>query len=370
MSNLSERLARMGLCALGHLGSPQLVQLVEREGPEWVWAQLRKSTENRWSRKAVGIDPEEILRATRLAGARFLIPDDPDWPAQLADLNVAMVNNQAGAPFGLWIKGADLPDTSQSVAIVGSRAPTQYGTTVAGELAAELSASGIPILSGLAFGIDAAAHNGALRAGGVTVGIVASGVDKPYPASNASLASLLVRRGAILSEAPPGTHPTKAAFLARNRLIAALSVGVVVVEAALRSGAKNTAAWASELGRVVMAAPGSVHSSLSTTPHNMIRSGQAVLVTGGRDVLEAVGPVGRLPEAATRGPDKPFDLLPEDAQLVREAIHVGEEATAGALARRAGLTMMQCLAALQLLLDEGWVEQSLSGEWRLPSRVG
>ena len=196
--------------------------------------------------------------------------------------------------------------------------------------------------------------------------VVASGVDQPYPASNATLASMIARKGSIVSELPPGSKPMRPAFLARNRVIAALTSGTVVVEAALRSGAKNTAAWANELGRVVMAVPGQVTSALSETPHRLIRDGAAVLITDSRDVLELLSPLGSVPEPVRRGADQPLDKLRPDLRMLREVFDVGEELLASTLARRSGLPLTRCLAGIQELADGGWLEEGEQGGWKLP----
>ena len=364
---MDERSARMGLCALGAMASPKLAALVDAEGATAVWAALRRGDEDSaWSRRARGVDVTRMAAATEACGSRFVVPGDPEWPSSLDGLRAAEVSGQGGAPFGLWVLGAPVGDLTGGVAIVGARAATQYGQHVAQELAADLAAGGLPVVSGLAHGIDAAAHRGALVTGGRTVAVVAGGVDEPYPASNAALAAQIARRGSVVSEAPPGVRPTRPAFLARNRLIAGLSEGVVVVEAALRSGAKNTAAWGNELGRVVMAVPGQVTSSMSQTPHRLVRDGQAVLVPDSRDVRELLEPLGTVEEAPRRGRDTALDRLPPEQRALREAFVVGEEVSSGVLARRTGLPMPVCLASLHALVEGRWIEEGDGGGWRLP----
>lgn len=357
----------MALCALGHLGSPKLAGLVAQEGAQWVWqALLREGDTSAFSRRAQMINVDDIRRRTERCEARFLIPGDDEWPAGLASLAGAEVSQQGGEPMGLWARGRLLHDLDMSVALVGARAASNYGEHIALELGADLASDGRPIVSGLAYGIDAAAHRGAISVGGPTVAVVASGVDQPYPAGNLGLAGLITRWGTIVSESPPGTSPTRPAFLARNRLIAAMVAGVVVVEAALRSGAKNTAAWANELGRVVMAVPGPVTATTSQTPHRLIRDGQAILVTDSRDVRELLEPLGTVEEAPRRGEDVPFDRLSQEERIVREAIEVGEEVGAGTIARRTGLSMPVCLATLQALAEQRWIVEGETGGWCLP----
>ena len=226
-----------------------------------------------------------MQRAAANAGVRFVIPGDQEWPSGLDDLrHAAPIQRRSGEPFGLWLRGPGhlAQWMERSVAIVGSRAATAYGTGVATDLAADLVDRKVTVVSGGAFGIDTAAHRGALASGGPTVCVVANGVDVAYPPANAALFDALARDQLLVSELPPGAHPTRVRFLARNRLIAAMSQGTIVVEAALRSGARNTASWATECGRPLMAVPGSVYSRASTAPHLMIRNAQAVLVTVGR----------------------------------------------------------------------------------------
>ena len=180
-------------------------------------------------------------------------PQTAQWPQQLADLD-------SGAPTRLWTSGTGHLRllALRSVAIVGARNATPYGMTVAGAVAAELTAAGWLVVSGAAFGIDAAAHRGALAAGGATIAVMAGGVDVPVPRSHAPLLARINDQGLLVSEYPPGTMPRKHSFLERNRLIAALSRATIVVEAGSRSGSLNTADWAATLGRPVLAVPGPV----------------------------------------------------------------------------------------------------------------
>ena len=211
------------------------------------------------------------------------------------------------------------------------------------------------MVSGGAFGIDTAAHRGALAAGGPTVCVVANGVDVAYPPANAALFDALARDQLLVSELPPGAHPTRVRFLARNRLIAAMSQGTIVVEAALRSGARNTASWATECGRPLMAVPGSVYSRASTAPHLMIRNGQAVLVTSAAEVLEMVvrdGPVDAAADPGAAAGDRRVDRT----QLaVYEAIPARRRVSVGDIAITAGVSVPACLAALSVLESAGLV---------------
>lgn len=362
-----ERRARLGMCGLIPMATPALSKVVLEHGVEEVWSALREDGgSTTWGRKARAVDVDELERATVACGARFVIPGDDEWPVGLAGLSSAEVGAQGGEPFGLWVRGR-LPRWEGAVAMVGSRAASSYGTHVTTELAADLAGEFRCIVSGLAYGIDAAAHRGALGVDGITVGCLAGGVDVPYPAMHARLADAVLKRGALISEQPPGSRPMKHAFLARNRLIAALSDGVILVEAALRSGARNTAAWASALGRPLMAVPGPVTSSLSVTPHRLIREAQAVLVASARDVDELLSPLGATPEAPAREDDRPLDTLAPLLRELREAVAVGEEVGAGELSARTGQPMMACLAGASELVEKGWLVDGTMGGWRLPA---
>lgn len=219
---------------------------------------------------------------------RFISATDTErWPRQLDDL----VRTQYGiVEKGLWVRGsADLPKIVQkSVAVVGSRSATTYGTSVAMDLAAELAGDGYTIVSGGAFGIDQAAHRGALANGGLTVAVLAGGVDRAYPSAHRDLLDKIAEDGLVISEQPPGTAPTRERFLARNRIIAALTRATVVVEAAARSGAMSTVNRALALDRPVGAVPGPITSACSEGCHDLIKSGQARLITNSQDIEEMI----------------------------------------------------------------------------------
>jgi DNA processing protein len=192
-------------------------------------------------------------------------------------------------PTKLWVRGnGDLAElTQRAVAVVGSRACTQYGEHVAANLGLHLSTRSWTVVSGGAYGIDSAAHRGVLAANGDTVAVLACGLDRPYPASNASLFNRIAEYGLVVSAYEPGTPPSRDRFLARNRLIAAMCQGLVVVEAAARSGSMHAATCALELGRPVMAVPGPVTSAMSAGTHRLIRDG-AQLVRDADDVTEVL----------------------------------------------------------------------------------
>jgi DNA processing protein len=208
-----------------------------------------------------------------------IFPTDAAWPARLNDLG-------ADAPKSLWVRGdRDLAKmVEQSVSIVGARAATAYGGHIASELGYNLTGKHYTVISGGAFGIDALAHRGALANSGLTVAVLPCGVDIAYPRSHDRLFERIAQEGLLVSEYEPGTNPQPYKFLARNRLIAALSQGTVVVEATLRSGSLNTARQANGIGRSVMAVPGPVTSAMSVGVHSLIREGTATMVTSADDI--------------------------------------------------------------------------------------
>ena len=262
-------------------------------------------------------------------------------------------------PIALWVRGPGALDEicDQSAAIVGARAATSYGLHVAGELGAGLAAAGFAVVSGAAIGVDGAAHRGALAAGGASVAVLACGIDRSYPAAHEALLERIVATGLVVSEYPPGSVPARHRFLVRNRLIAGLAGGTVVVEAGLRSGAQRTAADARSLGRPVMAVPGPVTSGRSAGCHRMIRDG-AVLVTRVEEVLEEVGRIGlHLAEPSTTHGSRPTDGLSALAVLVHDALPTRAAQTVGWLATEAGVPPSAVRSALDELVRRELVEQ-------------
>ncbi|TWV30509.1 DNA-protecting protein DprA, partial [Streptomyces misionensis] len=302
-------------------------------------------------------DPERDLAVARAAGARFVAPGHPEWPGQLDDLADAR-------PLGLWVRGR--PSLRiwalRSVAVVGARACTAYGTHVAATLATGLAEHGWVVVSGGAYGIDAAAHRGALAAGGATVAVLASGVDRPYPRGHTALIERIAAQGLVVGELPPGDHPTPSRFILRNRVIAALTRGTVVVEAACRSGSLATARAAQRLGRHTMGVPGPVTSALSAGVHELLR-GEAALVTDAAEVIEMVGDMGELAPPRT-GPVLPRDLLEPAARTVLAALPGDRAAPAGEVALGAGTTPDEAIAKLYELRALGYVERHGDG-WKL-----
>jgi DNA processing protein len=233
----------------------------------------------RWRLRLRAVPADAGLAAHAARGISLVCPGDPGWPPSLDDLGTAR-------PYALWVRGtADLRSCcGKSVAIIGARAATTYGTQVSAELAADLARRGWSIASGAAYGIDASAHHGALAAGGRTVAVLPCGPDIAYPRAHRGLLDDITAHGAVLSEWPPGTRPARHRFLLRNRVITALATGTVVVEAAERGGTLAAARHASDLGRPLMAVPGPVTSPAPAGCHLLIRTGRAARVTSAADV--------------------------------------------------------------------------------------
>jgi DNA processing protein len=341
----------------------------------------------RWRVRLPEVPAAEEILAFRESGIRLVCPGDPEWPGQLADLG----DDQ---PYALWLRGsADLRfNCLRSVAIVGSRAATAYGSYVAAEFAASVAARGLAVVSGGAFGVDAAAHRGALGADGVTVAVLACGVDTPYPAAHAELFDAIAAQGVIVSEWPPGRHVTRLRFLVRNRVIAALATGTLVVEAGQRSGAVNTARHARDLHRRLMAVPGPVTSDLSAGCHQIVREWQGVLVTSAAEVIEHLSPAGltvfaesdpaeggrpgesaqpagpadgvQLPAGRQAPPVLPRDQLDLESATVLDAMPRRGGLGTIRVAQRAGVAPATAARCLGKLATVGFVERCDDG-WRL-----
>ncbi|MGW7070375.1 DNA-processing protein DprA [Streptomyces sp. NPDC054855] len=362
-----ERLARVALTRILEPGDAVAGRWLRETGPVEVVRRLVEGegrlagvTPVRWEglrARAVKARPGRDLASAGDAGVRFVCPGESEWPAQLDDLGDAR-------PLGLWVRGE--PSLRiwalRSVAVVGARACTEYGAHMAAGLGAGLAERGWVVVSGGAYGVDGAAHRGALGAGGATVAVLACGVDQAYPRGHAELLRRIGEQGLLVGELPPGDHPTPARFILRNRVIAALTRGSVVVEAAYRSGALATARSAQELGRFTMGVPGPVTSGLSAGVHELLRR-DGVLVTDAADVVELVGDMGELaPER--RGPVVPRDLLAPDAARVLAAVPGRGSASPREIALGAGTVVDQAIGRLYELRSLGFVERHGDG-WQL-----
>lgn len=318
-------------------------------------ARLAKAVE-RWKPRWEVTDPRREIRVLERLGGRLVIPGDELWPMGVNDLGLS-------APLSLWVRGeGDVAGLfHRSVAIVGSRACTEYGKHVADELAGGLAAHTVTAVSGGAYGIDAAVHRAALMSGAPTVAFLAGGVDRLYPAGNADLLRAIMTEGGLLvSEVPPGSVPNRVRFLHRNRLIAAAAQATIVVEAAWRSGSLSTAARAVELARPVGAVPGPVTSPASAGCHRLLRDG-AVCITGTDDVMDLVGAMGVDLGAEPPTRDRLGDGLDPEDRAVWEALPMGRGATVESLARAAGVSIPGARAAAGRLELEGLARRRDSG---------
>lgn len=373
MSGHAERLARAALTRIAEPGDETVGRWLRRHGAAELLTALRSggpapdaAGARRWETlllRTPHAAPEADLAAVAGLGGRFVCPGDREWPRQLDDLGDTR-------PIGLWVRGA--PSLRfwalRSVAVVGARACTDYGLHVASVLASGLAERGWTVVSGAAYGVDGAAHRGALAAGGATVGVLACGVDVAYPPGHGELIRGIGAEGLLVTELPPGDHPTRSRFVLRNRVIAALTRGTVVVEAERRSGSLVTARHARELGRTVMGVPGPVTSGLSSGVHRLLRL-EGQLVTDAPEVIELVGAMGELaPEPGT--PVLPRDLLPEETRQVLEALPARTAVRAEWPAQRAGLPLERVRARLRELHTLGFVGHRGERWWLMPPDDG
>ena len=381
----AERAARAALTWVAEPGDPVMGALLRTCGPAEILAALTEGRAprpggpsgdgagdgvlsgiprlgralQRWAARLGEVPPGAGLGAWQRDGARLVIPGDTEWPGQLEVLGEAR-------PWALWVRGhADLRYAClRSVSVVGTRAATGYGVHVCGELAVRLAEEGWTVVSGGAYGIDGQAHRGALAVAGTTVAVLACGVDRAYPQGHYDLFRSIRERGALVSEWPPGRMPTRAAFLVRNRVIAALSRGTVVVEAALRSGALNTARHAHDQGRPLMAVPGPVTSAQSAGCHEAMREWGAVCVTSAQDVVEMLEFGADGPAGPRGGPVLARDRLDPVTSRVLDAVPARAGRGPARIAVGAGVdfdTVMRCLGGLAAA---GFVERCDRG-WRL-----
>jgi DNA processing protein len=377
MASDDDRLARLVLSKVFEPGDARVAELVALLGAERLLTALRSEQDVAGlladaSERLSGADDahRDLDRADRL-GIRWVVPGDDEWPRSFDDLDAAeSLDRTGGAPLGVWVRGPlRLCDLSTPVAIVGARSATTYGEGAAAELAAGVARAGSAVISGAAYGIDQAAHRGALAARGETVAVLACGADRVYPSAHRELLAHLAEHGAIVAEVGLGCAPMRQRFLSRNRLIAALARGTVVVEAAARSGAINTAGWTSRLARPLMAVPGPLSSATSEGTHQLIRDGAATLVTRGEHVLEAVAPMGEHTTERVRGTDRPRDRLSAREQRLLEAVPVSHPAPVESVARTAGIGAAEVQQLLVSLARGGWVEQFPTG-YRLADGAG
>jgi DNA processing protein len=324
------RRARAYLLRVAEPPAVALTALIGRHGPVEAAALVRAGetaakVRDETSARRLDDRVDEDLAAAERAGARLVVPEDDEWPAwALLALDQAAARGLRWAcpPIALWARGSGrLTDVcDRAVSVVGARAATGYGEHVAAEFGYGLAGAGWTVVSGAAYGIDGAAHRGALAAEGSTVAILGCGLDVGYPAGHATLLERIAEHGLVLSEYPPGTPPARHRFLVRNRLIASLSGGTVLVEAGVRSGARNTAASATALGRELMAVPGPITSAMSLGCHELLRTGAAIPVGSVAEILESVGRLGGDQPPRPAAPAKPTDVLGAEALRVHGAL--------------------------------------------------
>ncbi|CQD10709.1 smf family protein [Mycobacterium lentiflavum] len=349
---------------------PELAALVRCVGPVeaadrirrgLVSEELARHTAARREIDRAAADLELLVRR----GGRLITPGCPEWPLlAFSAFGGAGSKPRGGPPLVLWALGPVRLDeiAPRAAAVVGTRAATAYGEQVTADLAAGLAERDVAVVSGGAYGIDGAAHRAALASDGITVAALAGGIDIPYPAGHSALLHRIAGHGLLFSEYPPGLRPARHRFLTRNRLVAAVAGAVVVVEAGLRSGAANTAAWARVLGRVVAAVPGPVTSSASAGCHELLRGG-AELVTRADDIVEFVGRMGEFAAEEPR-PATALDGLGEADRRVYEALPGRGAATVDEIAVSCGLMPEQVLGPLAILEVAGLAERDC-GQWRI-----
>jgi DNA processing protein len=365
--------ARAYLLRVAEPPAPALATLVTALGPVEAAEVVRSGTapgpvlDETAARCHLDLVDQDLAEAARVE-ARLVVPEDDEWPAwPLLALEQAAARKLrwATSPLALWVRGsARLADAvASSVSIVGARAATGYGEHVAADFAYGLAGAGYSVISGAAYGIDGAAHRGCVAAGGLTVAVLGCGVDVDYPTGHSSLLDRIAASGAVISEYPPGTAPARHRFLVRNRLIAALSAGTIVVEAGPRSGARNTAASATALGKELMAVPGPITSAMSVGCHELLRAGTALPVTSVAEVIESVGKVGDALAPKPAGPTRRTDGLGEAALRVHEALRTRTGRSAETVAVDAGVPLDRVRALLPELELTGLAERCEDG-WR------
>ncbi|MBM7813392.1 DNA-processing protein DprA [Saccharothrix algeriensis] len=370
MGDDAVRLARAYLSRVAEPPAAALAALVAEVGPVRAARLVRQgevsgAVDSETSARRAEDRAAEDLAAVAESGGRLVVPEDdewPEWPFNALTMAAAHGLRCGLAPLALWVRGGgELAGLAErAVAVVGSRSASGYGQHVAAEFGFGLAEAGVTVVSGAAYGIDGAAHRGALTAGGPTIAVLACGVDIAYPRGHQGLLERIPHHGLVVSEYPPGCRPARHRFLTRNRLIAALGEGTVVVEAGKRSGAKNTAASTAALGRVLMAVPGPITSASSAGCHELLRSGEALAVSSVAEVIESTGRLGVDLVEATRSTEA--GLPQGEALRVFEALPLGSGATAEAVAVESGVALPRVRALLPELelvrlaerVDAGW----------------
>ncbi|MDH4048997.1 MAG: DNA-processing protein DprA [Gammaproteobacteria bacterium] len=342
-----------------HLHGENLARLLQAHGSATAIVAARRNELPESLRDAILRPDENAINRDvewlQAAGHHLVHPDSPDYPE--------LMRQMPGAPTLLYVVGNCAALNLPSLAIVGSRNPTRGGMQNAYEFAKHLAGCGFCIVSGLAQGIDTAAHNGALASDAMTVAVLGHGIDRVYPAANRDLAHRIAASGALISEYSLGTAPKKEHFPQRNRLISGLSLGTLVVEAARQSGSLITARLSSDQGREVFAIPGSIHNPMSRGCHKLIREG-AKLVESAEDIVNELGSLaGHLMQnTATTNVQTSAPTLDPEYKALLEVLAF-DPATADQLAERSGLTIEQVSSMLLILELEGKVETQSGGRY-------
>lgn len=355
----ADQRARAALSRLTEPDDLAMHKLVQQVGPVEAVERIchGEGALARFAPRVRTLDVESDMRVAAKVGARLVVPGDLEWPSRLEQLSAP--------PHCLWVRSpVDLAELlERSVAVVGSRTATRYGEQVSADLGAGLAQRGWTVVSGAALGIDGAAHRGALAVDGPTVAVLAGGVERAYPVAHATMLARIAATGAIVSEAAPGSAPMKSRFLSRNRLIAAMTRGTVVVEASLRSGSRNTVKHALGLNRPVGAVPGPVTSMTSAGCHQEIRDARAALVTSAEEVIDLVGGLGDDACEPARGPVEASDGLPPHEAAVLESLPFGNPVELDLVMRMTALGPREVRGALARLETKGLVEGA-EGTWR------
>ena len=377
---MTPRRSYLALSLLAEPGDPRMVGFLTHAEPAEIIAAVVKgrsiggvSPPQSWLERAEVLDAliASTLVKAKATGLRWLCRTDSGWPAPLNDLDhLEPLNGATGAPLGLWLRGngnlAQL--TALSVAIVGARDATTYGAEVGADLGADVSDAGLTVVSGAAYGIDACAHRGALAMGKPTIAVLAGGSDVDYPRAHTALLARIAEEGLIVREQAPGQIPLKARFLSRNRLIAGLTQGTVVVEAARRSGSLNTLNWADQLGRVTMGIPGPVTSQASVGVHEAMRTGKAMVVTCGADIAEVLGGLGAVDSTPARAPETAYDGMAAVERRTLDSVPWGIPLSTADIAGALRITRAQAQKQLVLLETRGYVARLPTG-WTLVRRA-
>ncbi len=320
-------------------------ELLERQGsPEAVVADPPTELDEaarEWLRRNDWPEVEADLEWLEGPGNHLLTLDDPRYPGLLREI--------PDPPPLLFVHGDPGLLAWPQLAMVGSRNPSAGGTATAAEFAEHLCGAGLAITSGLALGIDAASHEGALRAGGPTLAVTGTGLDRVYPARHRELAHRIAERGALVSEFPPGTPPRAENFPRRNRIISGLSLGTLVVEAAVKSGSLITARLAAEQGREVFAIPGSIHNPLARGCHRLIRQGAKLVETAG-DILEELGALAAASAERATPEDEPLPLAPDPEHQALLDLMGHDPVSVDELVERSGLTP-EAVSSMLLILE-------------------